>query len=263
MNLVPGNGRLIVGWDSPPVRDVTASFGKRLFTNLETFGTSEDAKWQAREITFADGMTRFSVWREGTRWAEFSTPIIGDFNVRNCLAVIVAADAWGVDRQVIAAALASFKSVRRRCEVRGEVNGITVIDDFAHHPTAVRETLAALRTKYADRRLVAVFEPRSRTSCHATFQDAYVDAFAPADYVIVSRVYDAQRAAEMGGVLDIEKLIDNIAAAGKTARAITDVDEIVANLKQDLRSGDVVAIMSNGGFGGIHEKLIAVLSADA
>ena len=259
MNLVPGNGKLIVGWDSPPVREVVASFGPKLFAQLETFGTCDDAKWHARDIRFADGLTHFSVWRAGSKWAEFSMPLFGDFNVRNCLAVIVAADAWGIDRQTIADALATFKSVRRRLEVRGEVDGITVIDDFAHHPTAVRETLAALRAKYSDRRLLAVFEPRSRTSCHATFQDAYVDTFAPADYVIVSRVYDAQRAAEMGGVLDIEKLIDNIAAQNKPAFAITEVDEIVEKLRGELRSGDVIAIMSNGGFGGIHEKLLDAL----
>lgn len=261
MNLVPGDGRLIAGWDSQTVRDVAASFGARLFTQLETFGTSEDAKWQARDIQFSDGMTRFDVWREGLKWADFQTPIIGDFNVRNCLAAIIAADAWGVARTAIAEALATFKSVRRRLEVRGEVNGITVIDDFAHHPTAVRETLAALRTKYPNERLIAVFEPRSRTSCHATFQQTYVEAFAPADYVIVSRVFDAQRAAEMGGVLDIEKLIEHISAQNKPAHAITDVDEIVENLKTELRAGDVVAIMSNGGFGGIHEKLLTALKA--
>jgi UDP-N-acetylmuramate: L-alanyl-gamma-D-glutamyl-meso-diaminopimelate ligase len=261
MNLVPGNGKLIAGWDSEPVRDVVASFGAKLFTQLETFGTCDDAKWQARDVRFADGLTHFSVWREGSKWADFSMPLIGDFNVRNCLAVIVAADAWGVDQASIAAALKSFKSVRRRLEVRGEANGVTVIDDFAHHPTAVRETLAALRTKYSGRRIVAVFEPRSRTSCHATFQNAYIEAFGPADYVIVSRVYDAQRAAEMGGVLDIEKLIKDVAAQNKPASAITEVDEIVTQLKQELRSGDVVAIMSNGGFGGIHEKLLAALGA--
>ena len=260
MNLVPGNGKLIVGWDSPQVREVVASFGEKLFTQLETFGTGDDAKWQARDIHFADGMTQFTVFRDGTNWQEFRTPLIGDFNVRNCLATIVAADAWEVDREKIATGLATFQSVRRRCEVRGEVNGVTVIDDFAHHPTAVRETLAALRTKYPDRRLIAVFEPRSRTSCHATFQDAYVEAFAPADYVIVSRVYDAGRAAEMGGVLDIEKLIENIASPDKPAQAITDVDEIIQQLKGEARAGDVVAIMSNGAFGGIHEKLLAALA---
>ncbi|HEY0347213.1 MAG TPA: Mur ligase family protein, partial [Pyrinomonadaceae bacterium] len=259
MNLVPGNGKLIVGWDSTPVREVVASFGQKLFTQLETFGTCDEAKWQARNINYAEGMTHFDVFREGAQWAEFQTPLIGDFNVRNCLAVVIAADAWGVERQVIVDALATFKSVRRRCEVRGEVNGITVIDDFAHHPTAVRETLAALKLKYQERRIVAVFEPRSRTSCHAIFQSTYIDAFAPADYVIVSRVYDATRAAEMGGVLDIEKLIEDISAQNKPAHAITDVDEIVEKLSGELRSGDVVAIMSNGAFGGIHEKVLTAL----
>jgi UDP-N-acetylmuramate: L-alanyl-gamma-D-glutamyl-meso-diaminopimelate ligase len=260
MNLVPGNGRLIVGWDSPPVREVVASFGKRLFTNLETFGTSNGAKWQAHNISYSEGMTHFLVSQEGETWAEVSTPLSGDFNVRNCLAAIVAADAWGIEWKTIRNALATFKSVRRRLEVRGEINGVTVIDDFAHHPTAVRETLAALKTKYDGRRIIAVFEPRSRTSCHATFQTAYIDAFAPADYVIISRVYDAGRAAEMGGVLDIEQLIQDISATGKSASAITEVHEIVAALKNELRSGDVVAVMSNGAFGGIHEKLITALA---
>ena len=259
INLVPGNGILIAGWDSQPVREVVASMGQRLFTQLATFGTCDDALWQARDIDYSEGLMRFSVFREGLRWADFRTSLIGDFNVRNCLAVIIAADAWGVAREAIADALVTFKSVRRRCEVRGEVNGVTVIDDFAHHPTAVRETLTALRLKYRDRRIIAVFEPRSRTSCHATFQNDYVSAFLPADYVIISRVFDAQRAAEMGGVLDVSKLIDDITAQNKPALAITDVDEIVASLTPDLRSGDVVAIMSNGAFGGIHEKLLAAL----
>ena len=260
VNLVPGTGKVIAGWDSPHVREVVASMGEKLFTQLETFGTSTDANWQARDIAYSVGMTRFRVWRDGKEWGEFQTMLIGDFNVRNCLAVIVAADAWGVERQTIVAALATFKSVRRRCEVRGEVSGVTVIDDFAHHPTAVRETLAALRVKYQERRIVAVFEPRSRTSCHATFQDAYADAFRAADYVIISRVFDAERAAEMGGVLDITKLIDAVAAQDKPAHAITDVDEIVRTLAAELRAGDVVAIMSNGAFGGIHEKLLGALS---
>ena len=259
MNLVPGNGRLIAGWDSPHVREVVASMAGKLFTQVETFGTSQDASWQARDIDYAEERTRFRVFREGLEWGEFQTPLIGDFNVRNCLAAIIAADAWGLERKAIAAALKTFQSVRRRGEVRGVVNGVTVIDDFAHHPTAVRETLTALRVKYPDRRIIAVFEPRSRTSCHATFQDQYVTAFMPADYVIISGVFDSQRAAEMGGVLDTTKLIDDIVGQNKPAFAITDVDEIVRSLTSELSSGDVVAIMSNGAFGGIHEKLLASL----
>ncbi len=177
----------------------------------------------------------------------------------NSLAVIVAASAWGIEPATIAEALATFKSVSRRCEIRGEVNGITVIDDFAHHPTAVRETLSALRAKFRGRRLVAVFEPRSWSSRLAVFQDDYVNAFAAADYVIVAGVFDTEKAVAKGRVLDTRTLIDGIANQNKPAFAISDVDEIVGRLGAELRSGDVVAFMSNGGFGGIHEKLILAL----
>src|SRR5882762_6654473 len=261
MNIVPGNGRLIAGWDSPLVREVIASIGQRLFTQVETFGTCEDARWQARDIDCSGGMTRFRVLREGKEWSEFQTPLIGEFNVRNCLSVIIAADAWGIEPQAIIDAMSTFKSVRRRCEVRGEVNGIIVIDDFAHHPTAVRETLSALKTRYAGQRLVAVFEPRSWSSRLAVFQQEYAKAFAPADYVIVAGVFDTRKATEKGDVLDTARLIEDIAAQSKPAFAISDVDEIVERLSSELRSGDVVAIMSNGGFGGIHEKLLSALSA--
>jgi len=260
MNLVPGNGKLIVGWDSQPVRDVVASFGQKLFTNLETFGTCDEARWQARKIVYSESMTHFTVFRDGTKWAEFQTPLIGEFNVLNSLAVIIAADAWGVERDAIAEALATFKSVSRRCEVRGEVNGVIVIDDFAHHPTAVRETLLALPQKFPGRRLIAVFEPRSWSSRLAVFQDQYVDAFKPADLVIVAGVFDTTTAAEKGRVLDTEKLIRDIAGQHKPAFAVSDVDEIVRMLSVEARSGDVIAIMSNGGFGGIHEKLLKALS---
>jgi len=261
MNIVPGNGRLIAGWDSPHVREVVGEMGPKLFTLLETFGTCDDARWQARDIGYASDLTHFSVFRDGQEWAEFQTPLIGEFNVRNCLAVIIAADTWGVSRTSIANALATFKSVRRRCEIRGEINGITIIDDFAHHPTAVRETLAALAQKYRGRRLIAVFEPRSWSSRLAVFQQQYVDAFAPADYVIVAGVFDTQTVNEKGmGLLDTTKLVADVAAQGKPSFAIGDVDEIVRGLTAELRSGDVVAIMSNGGFGGIHEKLLAALA---
>jgi UDP-N-acetylmuramate: L-alanyl-gamma-D-glutamyl-meso-diaminopimelate ligase len=183
-------------------------------------------------------------------------PLIGEFNVRNCLAVIIAADAWGVSREAIQEALVTFKSVKRRMQVRGEEAGITVIDDFAHHPTAVKETLLALHAKFKGRRLVAVFEPRSWSSRLDVFQQPYADAFIPADYVIIASVYDSGKATEKGGVLNTRKLIDDIAAQGKPAFAIDAVDDIVNHLKGELKSGDVVAIMSNGGFGNIHDKVL-------
>jgi len=183
--------------------------------------------------------------------------------VLNSLAVVIAANAWGIERKTIADALATFKSVSRRCEIRGQVNGVTIIDDFAHHPTAVRETLLALRQKFPGRRLIAVFEPRSWSSRLAVFQDQYVEAFKPADLVIVAGVFDTTTAAEKGRVLDTEKLIREIASQDKAAFAISDVDEIVRMLCVEAHSGDVVAIMSNGGFGGIHEKLLTALEVTA
>jgi UDP-N-acetylmuramate: L-alanyl-gamma-D-glutamyl-meso-diaminopimelate ligase len=259
MNLVPGNGRLIAGWDSPVVREVVGEMGQKLYTRLETFGTTADAMWQARDIDYSKELAAFRVFREGREWATFETPLIGDFNIRNCLAVIIAADAWGIERASIRDALRTFKSVRRRMQVRGEERGVTVIDDFAHHPTAVRETLAALRTKYKDRRLVAVFEPRSWSSRLAVFQEDYAQAFQTADYVIIASVFDTHKATEKGRVLDTQKLIEDISAQGKPTFQIEGADGIVTHLAPDLRAGDVVAIMSNGGFGGIHDKLLEAL----
>ena len=259
MNLVPGNGRLIAGWDDSHVRLVVGEMGAKLFTQLETFGTCDEAKWQARDLDFTGEMTSFRIFREGREWGEFRTPLIGEFNVRNCLSVIVAAEAWGVERAAIRDALATFQSVQRRMQVRGEVNGVTVIDDFAHHPTAVRETLKALRAKYLNKRLVAVFEPRSWSSRLAVFQQEYVEALAQADYVVVASVFDSHAAGEKGRVLDTEELTAEVAARGLPAFSIDGADEIVRRLAPELRPGDTVAIMSNGGFGGIHQKLLDAL----
>jgi UDP-N-acetylmuramate: L-alanyl-gamma-D-glutamyl-meso-diaminopimelate ligase len=262
MNLVPANGRLIAGWDSPHVRAVVESFGPRLFTTLETFGTSDEAKWQVRNPDFSGALSKFAVFREGLSWGEFQTPLLGEFNLLNCLAVIIAADAWGVSREQIKDALASFKNVKRRAEVRGERKGVVVIDDFAHHPTAVRETLRALRSRYGDRRLIAIFEPRSWSSRLAVFQDDYANAFAAADYVVIASVFDSHKVTEKGRALDTNELIASISQQHKPAFALPDADQIVLHIVPELRAGDVVAIMSNGGFGGIHEKILAALESN-
>jgi len=259
MNLVPSNGRLIAGVDSPVVCEVLAEMEGKLFTTVETFGLSDDAKWQARDINFAGDINSFGVYRDGEKWGEFETHLIGDFNVRNCLAVIIAADAWGISQDKIREALLSFKSVKRRVEVRGTERGVTVIDDFAHHPTAVEETLKALRTKYAGRRLIAVFEPRTWSSRLAVFQAPYSKAFTYADYVIIAGVYNTSKASELGKVLDVNELVADIAQQGKPVLSFPDADTIVEHLTPEMSEGDVVAVMSNGGFGGIHEKLLDVL----
>jgi UDP-N-acetylmuramate: L-alanyl-gamma-D-glutamyl-meso-diaminopimelate ligase len=261
MNLVPGNGRLICGIDSPVVREVLAEMEGKLFTQIETFGLADDAKWQARDIDFTGEVTRFSVYREGQSYGEFSTSLIGEFNVRNCLAVIIAAGAWGISKSKIQAAFDTFKSVKRRVEVRGTVNGVTVIDDFAHHPTAVEETLKALRIKYSGQRLIAVFEPRTWSSRLAVFQEPYAKAFVYADYVIIAGVYNTSKASELGKVLDTDELVADIALQGKPVMSFPDADTIIDHLVPELVEGDVVAIMSNGGFGGIHNKLLQALES--
>jgi len=262
MNLVPGNGKLIVGWDSQNVRDVVASMGEKLFTQLETFGTSEDARWRVSETDFSGETSNFTIAREGKEWGKFQTSLIGDFNLLNCLAVIIAADAWGIGRDEIAGALSTFKNVRRRVEVRGQESGVTVIDDFAHHPTAVRETLRGLRNRYGDRRLIAVFEPRSWSSRLAVFQEEYANAFASSDYVVIASVFDSKKVVEKGESLNTAKLIEDISQQNKPAFVLPDADAIIGHLMPQLREGDVVAIMSNGGFGGIHEKLLERLKTE-
>jgi UDP-N-acetylmuramate: L-alanyl-gamma-D-glutamyl-meso-diaminopimelate ligase len=259
MNLVPANGKLIAGWDSQHVREVVASMGQRLFTQLETFGTRKDAKWRISEVDFSGELSKFTVTREGKEWGRFDTPLIGDFNLLNCLAVIIAADTWGINQEIIAKAMSSFKNVRRRAEIRGEERGVTVIDDFAHHPTAVRETLRGLRNRYRERRLIAVFEPRSWSSRLAVFQDEYANAFTAADYVVIASVFDSQKVSEKGKSLDTRQLIADISEQNKPAFVLPGADEIIAHLLPQLHDGDVVAIMSNGGFGDIHEKLLAGL----
>jgi UDP-N-acetylmuramate: L-alanyl-gamma-D-glutamyl-meso-diaminopimelate ligase len=262
MNLVPGSGRLICGVDSPVVGEVLASMQGKLNTTVETYGLSEAAKWQARDVSFAGDKTRFTVVRGGEAWGEFETNLIGEFNVRNCLAVIIAADAWGISRERIQQAFDTFKSVKRRMEIRGVERGVTVIDDFAHHPTAVDETLKALRQKYNGSRLIAIFEPRSRTSRLSVFEDKYKQAFSHADLVIISGVYNTADASTYGEVLNVETLVAGINANGQTAHSLPDADAIVAHLAPEMQAGDVVAVMSNGGFGGIHEKLLSILKLD-
>src|SRR5215203_3941594 len=262
MNLVPGNGRLIAGWDSPNVRKVVESFGEKLFTRVETFGTDASAKWQVSNADFSGELSRFEVFCDNQSWGQFETPLLGEFNLLNCLAVIVAADAWGVTREKIKNALASFQNVKRRAEIRGEARGVLVIDDFAHHPTAVRETLRALRARYKDRRLIAIFEPRSWSSRLAVFQDDYANAFAAADYVVIASVFDSQKVTEKGRALDTAELINAISQQHKPAYALPNADQIVTHIVPELREGDVVAIMSNGGFGGIHEKILTALHSN-
>jgi UDP-N-acetylmuramate: L-alanyl-gamma-D-glutamyl-meso-diaminopimelate ligase len=217
-----------------------------------------EPRWHAVAVS-QDAELRFQVRRDGEPWGEVSTPLAGAFNVRNCLAAIAAADAAGAAGERVREALRSFRSVRRRLEERGTVNGVTVIDDFAHHPTAVRETIAAVRSKYPGRRIVAIFEPRSYTAQRREFQSGYEEALATADSVLLGGLFHPERYDAATG-MDPHELVAAWTARGLPAFHSASVAELVTRVVRDASAGDVVLVMSNGGFGGIHGKLLSALA---
>jgi UDP-N-acetylmuramate: L-alanyl-gamma-D-glutamyl-meso-diaminopimelate ligase len=254
VNLIPQRGALIAGWDSPIVRELAP----RALCPVISFGIEDGAEWRASEIDFAGEMTTFTVHVGGAAFGRYRTPLAGLFNVRNCLGVIAACETLGLDRLAVAEALAEFKSVKRRMQVRGVARGVTVIDDFAHHPTAVLETLKAARAKYPSHRLIALFEPRSYTSQIKAFQQAFEDGLREADTIIIAGLFHPERYTKETAISP-EEMIDNLRRAGREAAFIPSIDEIVAYLTQRLREGDVVVAMSNGAFGGVHDKLLKAL----
>ena len=258
INLIPENGKLIAGWESPILRELAPaalcpaeSFGYPIEAGLEPM-------WRAENVQFGETVTRFTVMHGKERWGDVETPLPGAFNVRNCLAAIAVADEVGADRDGVMEGLRTFRSVRRRMEVRGEAAGVTVIDDFAHHPTAVRETLQAARQRYSDRKLIAVFEPRSYTAQRREFQERYAEVLQGADHVVMAGLSRPERYSHETG-MDPEEVIGQLRSQAVDAHHIPDVDEIVRHLTRELEGGEVVVIMSNGGFGGIHTKLLQAL----
>jgi len=254
INLIPSNGALIAGWDSPVVRELAA----RAFCRVESFGIDEGARWRASAIDFTGAATTFTVHVEGHEFGRYRTPLAGLFNVRNCLAVIAACEVLGLERRRVTEAMMEFASVKRRMEIRGSARGITVIDDFAHHPTAVHETLLAARAKYRGHRIVAVFEPRSFTAQMKAFQPALEDALAEADVIIIGGLFHPERYGTYRA-LSPAAVAEHLRARGRTAQAIANVDEIVTYLVPQLREHDVIIVMSNGSFGGIHDKLLRAI----
>jgi UDP-N-acetylmuramate: L-alanyl-gamma-D-glutamyl-meso-diaminopimelate ligase len=261
INLIPRSGTLVAGWDSPIVRELAP----KTYSQLESFGYNghQDGvahpRWRAEDVEFGPERTRFTAVHDGVEWGRVEMPLAGAFNVRNALAAIAVAHALGAEPEGVRKGLKTFRSVRRRMEVKGEVRGVTVIDDFAHHPTAVRETLDAVRQRYGERPLVAVFEPRSYTAQRREFQEAYVRAFAPADRVVLAGLFHPERY-DAGTALNPEEIVEELRGEGKDAAHIPGVDAIVDHLVDSLEGGEVVLIMSNGGFGGIHRKLLDALA---
>ena len=250
VNLVPRRG-VIVAYDGSANVDECAS---RAFCRVERYGFSASAHWRVKNLRHEGGANKWEVHHNGELWAEFDMTLAGEHNALNATAAAALAANHGLPLAAIKAALASFESVKRRLEVCAVVDGITVIDDFAHHPTAIRETLRALRQVYPKARLWAVLEPRSNTLRRNVFQRELVESLAIADHVIMDAVYQLQRIPE-GERLHPEQVIDALNNAGTPAELCADVAAIVDTLERQLRTGDVVAILSNGGFDGIYEKL--------
>lgn len=250
INIVPRSGLIIAGIDSPIVRElIPAAFSRVAEVGIER------GQWQARNIASAgEGMT-FQVFKGETHLGDFAIPMLGAFNVQNALGVIVAGKELGIENDVIQSGLTSFKSVKRRLELRGEVENIRIYDDFAHHPTAVLETLRAVRERYPRDRIWAVFEPRSHTSRRKVFEQDFIKSFDPADNVIVARVFGAKQlnAEEQ---LSPDSVVDGVRARGKAAVTFDTTDEIAAYVAGNAMPGDQIVVMSNGGFDGVHNKIL-------
>jgi UDP-N-acetylmuramate: L-alanyl-gamma-D-glutamyl-meso-diaminopimelate ligase len=246
IRLIPRNGLLLGNGDDAnlaPLLDVT-------HCPVQRFGLGEDNKVRGFNLRYGPTATEFEIPS-----FKFHLNLVGEFNVRNALAVVAAAKHCGFKNQQIQSAFDTFKGVKRRMEVRGIVAGVTVVDDFGHHPTAIRETLRALRLKYPREKIWALFEPRSNTTRRNVFQSELAAAFADANAVVVAQVARWEQISP-GLRLDPAKLMQDLKAAGKDAIALPEVDAIVSHVAAQARGGDIVCVFSNGGFGGIHSKLL-------
>src|ERR1700692_3237602 len=263
VNLIPGRGRIIafdgMAGDAVESASLERCISKA-FCKVERYGASTRADWQITNVRFEGDKTSWSVLHSGRAWMDLEFPLAGAYNVWNATAAAALAEAYGISKEEISAALKTFKSVKRRLEVRAQVNGITVIDDFAHHPTAIAGTLKALRSRYPGSRLWAILEPRSNTLRRRVLQADLARSLALADEVVVAGVFrsDLVPANER---LELPELAAEVQKHGRFVRLLADADEIVQTAASEMRSGDVVAILSNGGFGGIYEKLPARLRA--
>ena len=249
INLVPRNGLLLANGDDAniaPLINVTHCPVKR-------FGLGADNAVHGFNLRFGPTAAEFEIPS-----FKFHLNLVGEFNVRNALAVIGVAKHYGLKNSQIQSAFASFTGVRRRMEVRGIVGGVTLIDDFGHHPTAIRETLRALRLKYPSQKLWAVFEPRSNTTRRNVFQLELAEAFKDADAVVISQVARLEQIPAHER-LDPAMLMKDIQSFGRPAAYLEDADRIVAYLKQNVAGGDVICVFTNGGFGDIHSKLMRTL----
>jgi UDP-N-acetylmuramate: L-alanyl-gamma-D-glutamyl-meso-diaminopimelate ligase len=254
VNLVPRRGRIVAFDSGDPSSESLNRCLQKAFCPVERYGASNRASWRIANLNLGEERTSWSVVRDGKPWADFEFPLGGEYNVWNATAAAALAANYEISKDLIAKALETFRSVKRRLEVKAQVNGITIIDDFAHHPTAIEQTILALRARYPKSRLWVVLEPRSNTLRRNVLQDALSRSLALADQVVIAAIFKSEAIPEAER-LDLQRVIDEIQKRGKQARIFADADAIVNAIAPELRERDVVAILSNGGFGGIYEKL--------
>ena len=255
--IMPPAGCLMANLDDPVVAEIC----REAKCPVQGYGEGAGRAWTLDDLDIRADGTRFTALRDGRVFGQFMTRMPGRHNAMNALAVIAVLARSGCSAAAIAEHLPRFPGVRRRQEVRGEVRGITVIDDFAHHPTAVRETLAALKAAYPGRRLVAVFEPRTNSSRRKVFQDDYVQVFDQADRVLIKEPQPLATLAEEMRFSGAQ-LGRDLLSRGCMARCFADTGEIIGTLVDEAQPGDVIAIMSNGGFDNIHTRLLEALVAE-
>ncbi|MDE3067933.1 MAG: UDP-N-acetylmuramate:L-alanyl-gamma-D-glutamyl-meso-diaminopimelate ligase [Verrucomicrobiota bacterium] len=246
IRLIPRNGLLLGNGDDPNL----AGLLNVTHCPVKRFGLGEGNAVQAFNVKLAPTASEFEIPS-----FKFHLNLVGELNVRNALAAVACAKHCGLSNKQIQSAFDTFAGLKRRMEVRGIAGGVTVVDDFGHHPTAIRETLRALRIRHPHERIWAVFEPRSNTTRRNVFQSELAGAFAGADAVVVSEVARLEQL-EPEERLDPERLIGDLKASGKEAVYLAGVDLIVAHVARNAQGGDVVCVFSNGGFGGIHVKLL-------
>ena len=256
VNLVPQRGVIIAHDSQKNIDEVVA----KAFCPVERYGLSERAQWRITNVQYAPDSTQWSVVRNGNHWADLHFALAGEYNVLNATAAAALATHFGITVDAIQEALRSFKSVKRRLEIKAEVAGVTIIDDFAHHPTAIAETLKALRSRYSGRRLWAVCEPRSNTLRRRVFEQELAESLALADEIVIASIFKPE-AIRDDERLRVASVVERAKKLGRPAREFADADTIVTSISAELRDGDVVAILSNGGFGGIYEKLPKALAA--
>ena len=257
LETVAPDGRVLAWGDAALVRQVCGRHG----APVSFYGQGPDCQWQAANLSPAAGGMQFSARRDGKPWGEFFLPMIGRHNVWNALAALAALAEVGAEPGPLKEALAGFQGVHKRQEVAGEFRGVLVLQDFAHHPTAVAVTLAAVRQGYPDRRLVAVFEPRTNTSRRRIFQEPYAKAFQDADLIFVREPPDLWKV-EPEEQFSSQQLVADLTRQGKSAAYFPDTDQLLAGLLPRLQPGDLVLVMSNGDFDHLVPRLCEALGGD-